>query len=291
MLFSRPRTPAGELPARLRAVHPYPGPRAAYDPATGSAILGPHADGRPARWPLITPGHGLHSGLIIGGTGSGTSTLATQLAVTAAHTGQIALRAADPHGGSNLPALIYNTPRAALTPRELGVQLDDAVAYLHYWQVRLGVAGQAWHQPRDTEPGLMLIVQDTPGLFASSTSPLTRAALRIAREGRKAAVALIVITSDPSAATIHPQLRDQLAQANLAVLRLPTQAPVPPGIPADPARLPARFPDGSHTAGLGYLPGHPQPFRGWHLTQTDAARHLTDAPRVHLGPQAARGRG
>ncbi len=292
MPFWKPRTvtptaAGGGLPAALRAVHPYPGPRAAYDPRTGTAIIGVHADDSPARWSLHSPHHGLHSGLIVGAMGSGTSILATQLAVTVAHIGVLALWATDLLGGSNLPALMYNTPRAALTPHDLTAQLTDAVALLDDRQIRLGLDRRDLHPLTPDQPGLILIVEDTHGLFASSRSPLTRAALRIAREGRKAAIALIVITSDPSAATIHPQLRDQLSQANLAALRLPSQSPVPPGVPADPARLPANLP------GTGYLPGHPQPFRGWHLTQTAAARHLTAAPRVHLdpAPAAARGRG
>jgi hypothetical protein len=290
MPFRKPRTvtptaAGGGLPASLTAVHPYPGPDAAYDPRTGSAIIGPHADGSPARWSLHSPHHGLHSGLIIGAQ-AGASTLATQLAATATHIGVLDVWAADLHDGINLPAVLANTDRPATTPHEIHTQMSDLAALIAYRQHRLGLAGQTLHQPSPADPGVLLIVEDWPGLFGSRSS-LTPLARHIALHGRKAAVALVLVSAWPQASTLDPHLRGQLAHANLAALRLADAVPPLPGLPADPRQIPSTLP------GVGYLANRPHPFRGWHLTQPDARRLLATAPPVHLNPApaAAHGRG
>ncbi|MCK9895200.1 hypothetical protein [Frankia sp. AgB32] len=280
MLFRGSRTPtpaaerAGGQSTAPQAVHPYPGPQAAYDPTTGTAIIGVHTDGSPARWPLYTPGHGMRSGLILGATSSGTTMLAAQIGITAAGTGHIVAWPADPDGAGDLHTYLDRYPHGALTGRDLATQLRDTLALIERRQTMLGRSHRATHVPTSDAPALLLIVEDTlGGLFAAPSSPFTTAALRIAREGRKAAVGLLLTASNPGATTLHPRLLDTLSDSALAVLRLP----------GDPISRPPGT--GSCTNPSA---GRPTPFRGWYLPRQAAGQHLAGAPRLYLPTQTGR---
>ncbi|ADP83813.1 hypothetical protein [Pseudofrankia inefficax] len=259
----------------LSTVQPYPGP-GVYDPA--AIPVGRHLDGTAAPWQLYHQAVGLTGGVIIGATGAGTSTMLTSIAVSAAHTGWLAVWAGDLTGGGEIPAVSRHAARFAHTLPQIDALLGEANRRIDQRQAACAATRQAMHHPSPDEPALLLVLPRIDQIASRDRSLALRAG-RIAYEGRKAGVALLATAPDSSPLSFggDVRLRDALCAVNVALLRTTSRSETPglaPGL--HPERLPQDLP------GTGYLPGagSAAPFRGWHLTDHTADRHLAAAPTL-----------
>lgn len=268
----------------------HPGPDKVYNPATGYAGVGMHADEQMAEWALFVPGWGLAGGVIVGGVGSGKSTLMKNIATIAKNTGILSVWACCPVGGQSFPALLANVDWPAYDIAAGMRQLRAMVRVIEVRGALNNVLGRELHVPTPDSPGIVGFIDEFHKL-TSKSNPFHKEAIQlleiIAREGRKAAVALIVADQ-----TVNLQqtfgnndvMRSNLWIKNLAVLRVSSEVEkgMIPGLEGvDPSELPERFPDGSPTSGLGYLRGQrTAPFRGWFTPTADAM--LAAAPVIEL---------
>ncbi|SBW21087.1 AAA ATPase [Candidatus Protofrankia californiensis] len=268
----------------LQRLNYHPGPDTVYNPDTGYADVGIHADETPGRWAFSIPTWGLAGGAIIGGIGSGKSTLITNLATTAAHTRILSLWAGDPQGGQSMPAVIRRATWPARTLDEILLQLRAAAKAIDIRGALNGLRGVELHVPTPQEPGILLILDEIHKIFVRGSEHAQLASL-IAREGRKAAVAIIGADQYPGLPTFGDDeaLRSSMFAKNLAVLRTASNVAkgMIPGLDLNPRDLPDRFSNGKPTSGLGYLVGQrTAPYRGWFTPQAD--EWMAAAPQVEL---------
>ncbi|ADP83812.1 ATPase AAA [Pseudofrankia inefficax] len=269
----------------LQRTNPHPGPEKVYNAKTGYGAIGIHPDEAHADWAFVIPDWGLAGGVIFGSTGSGKSTLMTNLAVTAAYTRCISVWAGDPQGGQSIPAIIRRATWPATDNDEILLQLRAGVAAIKIRGVHNSLRNRDLHIPTPAEPGILLILDEIHKIFIRGSEHAHLASL-IAREGRKAGVAMIGADQYAGLPTFGDDsaLRDNMMAKNLAVLRLTSKSAkgMIPGLDLDPSDLPDVFPDGSPTSGLGYLVGSRRtaPFRGWHTPAADA--WMAAAPQVEL---------
>jgi DNA-binding transcriptional ArsR family regulator len=117
--------------------------------------------------------------------------------------------------------------------------------------------GRGAFTPTAAEPLLVVVIEESPDVLADEVC--RRIAARLGKKGRKHGIVLIVVTQVPSLAELGGDLtiRSMLSSTNIVMFRtsdrLSKQMGMPGDLPVDPAALPAAWPDGSGTAGLGYL--------------------------------------
>lgn len=268
----------------LRRTNPHPGPEIVYDPDTGYGQVGIYADETPARWAFYIPGWGLAGGYVNGGIGSGKSTLMTNVVTIAAHTRYLSVWAGDPQGGQSMPAVIRRATWPARDLDEILLQLRAAAKAIDIRGALNGLRGVELHIPTPAEPGILLVLDEIHKIFIRGSEHAKLASL-IAREGRKAAVAIIGADQYPGLPTFGDDeaLRSSMFAKNLAVLRSSSNIAkgLIPGLELNPRDLPDRWPDGTPTSGLGYLVGErTAPWRGWYTPHADA--WMAAAPQVDL---------
>lgn len=300
------RHPSGSMArAKLTVVqgHPlnrrldHPGPGEVYNPETGYAAIGMHPDEQPAEWGLCVPNWGLTNGFVVGGIGSGKSTLMMNVASIAAHTGIISVWAGCPVGGQSFPALVKHATWPATTVDEIILQLEAAAKLIQVRGVLNNLRGQPLHMPSVKEPGVLLFIDEFHKLTRGHARYKEAVSLLdiVTREGRKAAVAIVGADQDCDLQGVfggEDTLRTSMIGKNLSFLRTPSKVTkdLVPGVTFNPATLPERFPDGSPTSGLGYMVGQRNaPYRGWFTP--DAEQLLAGAPKVELDQVGARGIG
>ena len=248
---------------------PHPGWAAAWNPVKGTAAIGIHPDGDLARWSVIVPDIGLVGGTVFGDTGSGKSALLASLAAAYARTGVISVWGGDPTGGQAIPAILNH---CAWPARGLEAILDQLRAAVRVLQVRTmlnglrpnperpGERGIPLHLPTRAEPGIVLFLDELHKITFTpwpGKAEAVRLLGTLAREGRKAAIALVGADQGPGADNFGNDmlLRTNMWSYNAVALRLSDKGAkdVIAGLEENPAKLPAFFPDGSPTYGLGYL--------------------------------------
>jgi hypothetical protein len=243
------------------------------DLATGYATVGRHTDGRPALWRFFVPGWGVCHGLIFGTTGAGKSGLLHVLFAEARHSGVICTLFGDPDGGESVPEYTEHVqvfsgsvPRIYEMLRGVERILEDRrrTRGRERWQDEQG----RWHRGRGTftptreDPMLMVVLDEWPTIAADLVygKECVRIAGQIGKRGRKFGIGLIVVTQIPSLDEMGKDagaVRGMAAGMNVAAFRTADaqdkQMGLPMKLPIDPASLPERWPDGSLTAGLGFL--------------------------------------
>ena len=274
----------------------HPGLDDIYDPATGYAAVGMHPDEQTAKWALFVPDWGLAPGVIIGGIGSGKSTLMKNIATAAASTGVISVWAGDPVGGQSFPALLKNAVWPAYDVAGIMRQLRALHEVILIRGALNGVLGRDLHVLTAAEPGILLFIDEFHKVTKKENPDHKEALLlleSIAQEGRKAGVALIGADQTYNVAKTFAAsdvMRANLSIKNLSVLRVGSKEEngMIPGLEGvNPADLPERFPDGSPTSGLGYMRGlRTAPYRGWFTPNADEL--LAAAPKVELDRVTAR---
>ncbi len=259
-------------------VQEFTGP--SLDPATGWVTIGLHADGSDARWRLFVPGSGSCHGMIAGTTGSGKSGTGNALCTEISHSGLAVLWLADPEDGESLPDWQDNVDWFAGNIDEIRAMLQAAERVMEGRKSRRSKVrwtdsdniqrrGKGFFDPTPEEPLLIVYVEEGPDVLADPEC--RRIVARIGKKGRKVGVAVILITQIPSVVELGGDvtIRSMLSSTNVLMFRtsdkMSKQMGMPADLPVDPANLPISWPDGSTTAGLGYLAaagGRLSPLRG-----------------------------
>jgi Ftsk gamma domain len=288
-----------ESPLAEKVFHP--GPGRVYDPETGYADVGIHPDGKPAKWGFVIPGWGVAGGVFIGGTGAGKSSSLTSLAATAVDTGVLSIWVGDPQGGQSIPLLVDEASWAATTVDGILDQLRAMAAVIDIRGGLNAIRKRDLHVPTASEPGILYFLDECHAIFskkyARGVTPEQRAeavslATTIARQGRKAGVAIIIASQYPSLETFggSEEMRSSLLALNCAAMRTESKIAggLIPGLAAGALqKIPKKFPNGKPTSGMGYLVGERSiPFRFYFAPKTE--EWLKAAPKLELDKVSAK---
>jgi len=247
----------------LQEVHTYPGP--SLDRGTGRFTIGQHADRTSAEWELWRPGWGACHGMIAGTTGGGKSALLQVILAEARHCGMVVPWLGDPDNGSNawkddVDCYAGSVPRIRrMLQAAEAVMLGRAARWSR--QRVVGVNGLSVRRdtsrfdPYPAEPMLLVVVDEAPEVLQDAEC--LRIIGRVGKRGRKLGVGVIIVTQVPSLDELGNALtvRSMLSSMNVVMFRTSDKFSAQMGsmIPVDPHNLPKQWPDGSTTAGLGYL--------------------------------------
>ena len=215
----------------------------------GLLDLGPYADGSgEAQYRLYTPGS-MWSGVIIGGTGIGKSRVAENIVISAISGGDTVYWFIDGQNGSSSPALRDNADWYGGNTDAPSIA-DAAVAILDARSEENAVMGWTGFTPSPRRPGLLIVIDESHNPFKESVEADKYA--RIAREGRKVGLGLLVIDQFPHVKTFggSEELRSSVMEGNALVFRSTSHSTgqLMPGLTVDPKTLP-KIP------GYGYVQG------------------------------------
>ena len=235
-------------------------------------MSGIHADGGHALWRLWAYGSGAVHDLIAGTTGSGKSRFLEQLLAEARHSGLVVTWLIDPQGGQSLPVWMDRVDwsvrstdeglEVLRTAHEVMLARSKYLANLR-WTDDKGRArrGQDSFTPTKSMPLLWIVVEESPELFADHPKEAARLVESIGKMGRKCGLKLTLVSQVPSVEQLggSSTIRSMVSSGNIACFR--TSDRVSGGMafagsmPGDPSKLPRELPDGSSSAGLGYISG------------------------------------
>lgn len=251
----------------LREIQTFERPH--LDPQTGYVPIGVHADGTYALWRLFTPGSGANHGLIAGTTGSGKSGLLDVLCAEIRHSGLAMLFLGDPQGGESCPDWTDGGAHvfAGTVPR-IRRMLQGVEREMDRRQRTRGRArwvddkgrprrGRGYFNPTREDPLLMVVIDEAPEVTADPEC--RRIIAKVGKQGRKIGVGIILLVQVPSLSELGNDLsiRSMLSSTNIVILRTSDSYSAAMGapmkLPVDPVNLPSEWPDGSTTAGLGFL--------------------------------------
>lgn len=236
---------------------------------TGEVRIGVHADGEAALWRLWTPGSGVCHGMVAGTTGAGKSGLLKLLCTEIRHSGVAQLMLADPEGGESAPDWVEGAHCFAGTIPRIRRMLQGVERVMkarkrrrsrYRWVDAQGRTrrGHGAFTPTADEPAIYVVIDEAPDVLAD---PECRRIIDlIGKKGRKWGIACIIFVQVPSLSELGGALtvRSMLSSTNIVIFRtsdsLSATMGVPMKVPVDPVNLPAQWPDGTTTAGLGYLP-------------------------------------
>lgn len=288
----------------------WPGPAKAFDPQTGSVNLGPFVDGEGVARFGVYKQDGIFGGYIQGGNGSGKSRMIDSIAMSlaASTTHPTVIWYADGQNGSSSPLLSEHADYAALQPEAVYGMLSAAVGVMKINSVENRLNKHVGFRPTLERPGLFTILDECHAILDPNRNPLLAAAcqalaLRIAREGRKDGVALLMASQSPTldafggAGNGADTLRACLLQGNGLILRSKTSnAKQVFGVEVNPRSFP-KLP------GYAYLCDPEEgarnaPFRGFWITdemqgvwpQRITWRTLSTRQANAAGPKYARRR-
>lgn len=226
-------------PPISRALGDWPGPDAAFDPATGAVVLPPFLDSDDtARWRVYADGR-LWGGIACGSRlGDLVDAVAMSVGNSADHPTVIWYADAQPRVLS--PVLARRAQFYAATLHDVLSMLRALAQVLDSRLAEQGNQGREGFTPTPERPGLLAIVA-APELFLTRRSSDTadecrRLALRIAREGGKVGLALLFASAETglsacggSANGDARALRDVLAAGNVVHASGPYGQMVKPG--------------------------------------------------------------
>jgi hypothetical protein len=278
------------------------------DPETGWVTIGALPDGSAARWRLFEPGSGPCGGMIFGAQGSGKSALANAIAAEITHSGIGVLWLADGQEGLSMPDWSEHGARwFAFSLRETRRMLQAAEQVMYDRQnrrrrVRWTDAngkehrGKASFDGTDQEPYLYVLVDEWP--IVALDPECRRIVALLLKAGRKVGITVIVIGQIPSIAEFGGDsdasvIRALSSTTNVVMFRIApadksSQHMGGMGVDGvDPTSIPAAFPDGTGTQGLGYVRapgGTASTFRSNYVR--DPLAWSETAPETDLEPEA-----
>lgn len=241
---------------------------------------GRHSDAATALYRFWRLGSGSVHSLIAGGTDSGKSRFTDMLLCEEHMSPLITSIVGDPQGGQSLPAWRGVVSEFATSAQEC-VELLKWCVEVMYKRNKI-LADLPWIDDKGRErvgvdhfmpsrdmPLMSITIDEAQSVLAFEEG--VKASEALAGMARKCGVKLRLITQLPTMPQLgySMYLRDQIAQGNVVVFRTggPSagQAAFNGALPgAEPHTLPKAWPDGSTTAGLGYMLGassHRAPFR------------------------------
>jgi hypothetical protein len=221
----------------------WPGPRVYRD---GRIELGPYVDGEGAGcWRLYTA-DSMWGGFIVGGIGSGKSRTMDAVSLASAATGTTTVWYADGQDGASSPGLAGWYDWFATGVLGIALMLEAACRVLDFRQDENLVEGWQGFTPARQRPGLLILIDECHTPLA--VPEIQQMVGRLAREGRKCGIALILADQLPTLNVFGPTttdagnaIRSSILQGNLAALNTTYNgtAGLLPGLPIDPKTLPA----------------------------------------------------
>ncbi|HEY0934641.1 MAG TPA: hypothetical protein VGD91_12965, partial [Trebonia sp.] len=205
----------------------------------GLLDLGPYADGDgEAPYKLYTAGS-MWSGVIIGGTGIGKSRVVENIVISALAGGDTEYWYLDPQYGTSSPALAEHADWFG-TPDNASAMLRTALAILDARGRENAADGEIEFTPSPERPGLLIVLEECHATLAVSAIATEWA--RLAREGRKVGIALLLISQYPGLETFggREALRSAVMAGNTIVLHTTSNQTkgLIPGLQVDPKTLP-----------------------------------------------------
>lgn len=253
----------------------------------GILRLGPYADGDgEVPYRLYTPGS-MWSGAIIGGTGIGKSRVVENIVISAISGGDTVYWYLDPQNGTSSAALAEHADWFANLETADDI-LDAALAIVDARGRENAAEGIIEFTPSPERPGLLIVVEECHAVFADPAKAAEWA--RIAREGRKVGVCLLLVSQYPGLETFGGKdaMRSSVMAGNAIVLHTTSNQTkgLIPGLQLDPKTLP-------RTPGYGYVLGtdpdiglRTAPWRNRN-TADQAGRWLAAQPMPSLDTYAA----
>jgi MarR family len=262
----------------IRQARPWPGAADGFDPAAGAVNLGPFVDDEGvAQWDVYRQ-NGIFGGFLQGDPGSGKSRMFESIAmsVAASESHPTVVWFGCGQGGASSPMLVEHADWAATTVEDFHEMLQAAERVMELNGLENKVYRLPGFTPAAHRPGLLLFVDELHGLVDAKDHLILgpsnqRRMLRLAREGRKAGVALIAADQSPTldafggAGNGSDTLRSCLLNGNGALLKSETNnAKQVFKVDIDPRRFPklpgyaylARPREGTRSA----------PYRGYWVT-------------------------
>lgn len=248
----------------LQAVNRWAGP--GLDPDTGTFPVMVTADGEVLPFRFWWPGGGATHGLVSGVNGSG-KTKALDLVLTeAAASDRVVPLVIDGGGGASLPQWKDRVRLFAETPADARKVLRYALKLMDERRKVLKKQRRSSLEPSPEMPLVLIVVDEAHKHLmddedeGTDNSDIRRMCEKLSQEGRKYLIGLVLATQVPSAKQLGNStvLRDQLKGGTVIGLRVTERtsgnmitsgAPMPEGL----HELPAEFPDGTPTRGLGYV--------------------------------------
>jgi hypothetical protein len=277
---------------------PWPGPELAFDSSVGSVNLGPFADGEGiARWSVYRQ-DGIFGGFIQGGQGSGKSRMVEVIAMACAssisHPTTVWFGCGQ--NGDSSPLLLESVDYPATTDQAMYDMLLAAEAVMKVNGIENRLQRLRGFTPTAERPGLLIIVDEFHNFLDEAKTPLARKIqdlmVKIAREGRKVGVALILATQEPLLGAFgHPQkadlLRACLLTGNGVLLRSETNnAKQVFKVDIDPRSFP-KLPGWAYLARPA-IGERMAPFRGYFVKDAQIDRWARSFPWRELPTRQAR---
>ncbi|SDP96697.1 hypothetical protein SAMN04487905_12123 [Actinopolyspora xinjiangensis] len=234
------------------------------DPATGKFPLMIAADGEPLHFKLWNPGAGALHALISGVTRSGKTKVLDVVLTEASMSDRVYPLVIDGGGGASLPQWRERANLFAGTPEQAREVLRYTLRLIERRRPVVERQGGGSLEPSPELPLVPVVIDEAHKLLMSDDETDNRDIVRmceqITQEGAKFGVCLILATQVPSVKQLgnSTALRDQVKAGTIVGLRITekgsgnmidTGDPMPEHL----KDLPAEFPDGSSTHGLGYM--------------------------------------
>ncbi|SOD80111.1 hypothetical protein SAMN06272781_6873 [Streptomyces sp. 1222.2] len=253
----------------LQAGTIHPGPQI-LDKTTGQAEVGIFYDGKPARYAFWKPSGPVHS-VVYGATDGGKSRFLDMLLGTERHNGIVSW-VCDPQGGQSLPRW-----REAVDWYEDTAQGGLAMLYgvrkvmyersgrysLMEWTDHKGrvLRGRDHFVVDDPDPLISVTIDEAHRVLAQPGA--VALVLEIVLMARKCGIKLRLVFQGPKANMFgagpeSTDIREQLQSGNTVMFRTASALTDSIGLPGwevNPSQLPMYWPDGTSTAGLGYIKG------------------------------------
>ncbi|MBA8825304.1 hypothetical protein FHX42_002655 [Saccharopolyspora lacisalsi] len=234
------------------------------DPSTGKFPLMVAADGQPLPFKLWNPGAGAMHALISGVTRSGKTKVLDVILTEAGMSDRVLPLVIDGGGGASLPQWRGRTKLFADTPARARKVLRYVLRLMERRRPAVERQGGGSLEPSPETPLIPVVIDEAHKLLMSDDETdnrdVVRMCERIVQEGAKFGICLILATQVPSIKQLgnSTALRDQVKAGTIVGLRITekgsgnmidTGDPMPEHL----KDLPAEFPDGAPTHGLGYM--------------------------------------
>ncbi|MCA1185728.1 DUF2075 domain-containing protein [Saccharopolyspora sp. 6T] len=250
----------------LQSVNRWEGP--GLNPSTGNAPVMVTADGEKLKWRFWWPGSGATHGLVSGVNGSGKTKVLDLILTEAMASDRVVPYVVDGGEGASLPQWRGKVKEFAENPVDARKLLKYLLRVMDRRrealkrQARSGGAGNL--EPSPEMPLILCVIDEAHKLLMSdgetNNKDVKRMCEKLTQEGRKFGICLVLATQVPSATQLGGStvLRDQLKGGTVIGLRVTERtsgnmvssgAPMPEFL----HELPAEFPNGKATHGLGYM--------------------------------------
>lgn len=247
----------------------HPGPQI-LSKATGQAEVGIFYDGKPARYAFWKPSGPVHS-VVYGATDGGKSRFLDMLLGTERHNGIVSW-VCDPQGGQSLPRWREAVDWYEDTAQGGLAMLYDVRNVMYERSARYSLMEWTDHKGRVLRGRDHFVVDDPDPLISVTIDEAHRVlalpgavalVLEIVLMARKCGIKLRLVFQGPKANMFgagpeSTDIREQLQSGNTVMFRTASALTDSIGLPGwevNPSQLPMYWPDGTSTAGLGFIKG------------------------------------